>query len=151
MHAAQPIGAAGKPRHRVGEFVEEKSESEGDHEQRQVADTHDREAHHITGRRSDQAGNDEAGQRLAPAVGADDGGRIGANAEEHRVTERHAAGIAKHQIQREREERGDGDLAGERQVIREKKKGSSVASQNAISGTRPARLARSASQGCGAK
>ena len=86
-------------------------------------------------------GKQEPGQRLAPAGLADQSGRIGAEAEEHRVAERDDAGIAEDQVDRDGEERGDRDLAGQRQIGRKQDRTArSAATQKAISKARPAAL-----------
>ena len=63
-------------------------------------------------------GREEAADRLAPAIGGEDAGRIGAGAEERGMPERDDAGIAQHQIEREREQDGGEDLRAQRQIVR---------------------------------
>jgi hypothetical protein len=58
-----------------------------------------------------------AGERLAPAVGGQDAGRIGAGTEEGRLAERHDARIAEHQVDREREDDDGEDLRAQRQIV----------------------------------
>ena len=84
---------------------------------------------------ADQAGDrrrdQQARERLAPAGLGDEPGGIGAEAEERGMAERDDAGIAEDQIEREREQRRDGDLARERQIgSGTGRTAASVASQN---------------------
>ena len=84
---------------------------------------HDHEAHDIADEPGKGPGNDQAAQRLAPAGLAEQPGRIGTQPEEHGVPERDDAGIAEHQIDGNGKERGDGDLAGQRQIGGEQQEG----------------------------
>ena len=66
---------------------------------------------------------EEAGQRLPPAPGGDQPGRVGAHAEISRMTERYDAGKAEDEIERQGEQSRDRDLAGEHQVRRRQHEG----------------------------
>src|SRR5207249_2729534 len=68
-------------------------------------------------------GEHEAGERLAEVVLGEKPGGIRTEAEIRRVAERDEAGIAEDEVERQREKRGDGDLACEREVARRHQKG----------------------------
>ena len=106
----------------VGELEQDQPDPERDHEPRQVEAAQDvatlvhepstvavtiATARPTSGSRMDVLGE----QRR----------RIGAHAEERGVTERDDAGVAQHQIEREREQRHDGDLVEQRRSARRHK------------------------------
>jgi len=117
-HALQAVGAAGERVGAVRRLGEEQAEAEREHDEREMAKAHDDVAAEVAGNSARERGEREAAQRLAPAVLRGEPGRVGAEAEVGRVPERHEPGIAEDEVQREREKRGDGDLARELQVRR---------------------------------
>ena len=64
-----------------------------------------------------------ARQRLAPAALGQEPGGVGAHTEECGMAERDDPRVAEEEIERQREERGDGDLARELEVGREEEEG----------------------------
>src|SRR5207244_3321689 len=62
--------------------------------------------------------NQESEERLAPSMLGEQARRIRADAEVRRVAERDDAGVAEDQVERQREQRGDGDLARQLQIRR---------------------------------
>ena len=91
-------------------------------------------------RRGDRAGDDEPRERLAPAVHREEPRRVRADAEERGVAERDDAGVAEDQVEREREERRDQDLAAEHAIAGEKEE-AAASSDQPEDDLRPARLA----------
>ena len=65
------------------------------------------------------AAGKQAADRLAPAVRRENAGGIGAGAEERGMAQRDDAGIAQHQIGRQREQDRRQDLRAQRQIARE--------------------------------
>ena len=90
-----------------------------DHDQGEVPEAGDDEARGIAGEAGDRGPDQQADERLAPAVLGDDAGRVGAEPEEGGMAERDDARIAEDQVEREREQGGDGDLAREHEMVRE--------------------------------
>jgi hypothetical protein len=117
-HALQAIGAAGEPMRAVRSLGEQQAEAERDHDQGEMAEARDDEAREIAEQPGRGAGDQEPGQRLAPAPLRDQARGIGAEAEEGRMAERHDASVAEDEVEREREQRRDGDLARQLQVAR---------------------------------
>src|SRR5438105_9075493 len=88
-----------------------------------MAKAHDHVARHVAKHARGDRGEHEAGERLAEVVLGEKSGGIRAEAEIRRVAERDDARVAEDEIERQREKRGDGDLAREREVARRYHKG----------------------------
>ena len=118
-HALQAVGAAGEPARAVGGLEQQEPEAERDHDQRQMAEARDDEAHqHSRAGPRQCPRSSKPGERLAPAALGDEARGVGAEAEERGVAERDDAGVAEDQIERQREQRGDRDLARQHQIVR---------------------------------
>src|SRR3981189_2426344 len=84
----------------------------------------DDEAGEITEQAGSGAGDQEPAQRLAPAPLREQAGSIGTEAEIGGVAERDDARIAEDEVERQREQRGDGDLARPHEIVgRENERG----------------------------
>ena len=110
VHPLQAIGAPGQPVQLVGKFQQDQCDTQRHHQARQVAAALDGQAadqpeHQRRGDRDRQAD-----QRIGHHVLGEQGRRVGAQAEEGGVAERHDAGVSEHQVQRHREQRHDRDL-----------------------------------------
>ena len=68
LHALQAVGAAGEPARAVGGFEQQEAEAERDHDQREMPEARDDEAHQIAEQARRDAGDQQPGQRLAPAA-----------------------------------------------------------------------------------
>ena len=115
-HALQAVGAAGHAGQGVGEFEQQRGGAQRHHQARQVA-----AAQHARAGEGAAAGRQrrrqrQAGQRVGRQVLGAQSRRVGADAEERRVAQRHDAGIPEDEIEREREQRDDGDLAHQRRL-----------------------------------
>ncbi len=122
VHALQPVAAAGQPARAVGRLLQQQAEAERDHDQRQMPKARDHEARGVAEQSGGGGADDEPGQRLAPDEFREQAGGIGGGAEKGGVAERDDAGIAEDEIEREREQRGDRDLAGELEIGRQEEK-----------------------------
>ncbi len=118
MDALQAVEAAGEPARAVGRLLQQQADAERDHDQREVAKPRDDEAREIAEQAGGKAGDQQSGQRLAPAPDREQAGGIGADAEIGGVAERDDAGKAEDEIERQREQRGDRDLARQHQIVR---------------------------------
>ena len=118
MNALQAVEAAGEPAGAVGGFLQHQADAERDHDQRQVAKPRDDEARQIAEQAGGNRRGDKPGQRLAPATFRKQPRRIGADAEIGGVAERYDAGKAEDEIERQREQSRDRDLARQHQIIR---------------------------------
>ena len=119
LHALQAVGAAGEPARAVRRLVQQQAHAERDHDQGEMAEARDDEARSVADDPGHRRADQQPGDRLAPAGLRDEAGRIGPEPEERRMAERHDPGIAQNEIEREREQRRDGDLAREHEVVRE--------------------------------
>jgi len=95
----------------------EQAQTERDHDQREMAKPRDDEAHCKADEPGDGCGHDQAADRFAPAEFGDQPRRIGADAEESCVPQRDDARITEDDVKGEGEQRGDGDLARQRQIV----------------------------------
>src|SRR5262245_59142117 len=77
----------------------------------------DDEAREVAEHAGGSSGDDEAGERLAPTPLRDQSGGVGGKAEIGGVAERDDTGITEDEIERERKQRGDRDLAREHEII----------------------------------
>src|SRR5262249_40849629 len=122
-YALQPVAAAGEPVGAICCLECEQAKAKSDHDQGEMAEARDNEAHGETDESGCGRSEDEAGERLAPAKFGDQTCGVGADAEKRRVTERDDAGVAKDEVERKCEQRGDRDLTRKRQVVREQHEG----------------------------
>jgi hypothetical protein len=97
-------------------LVEHGRHAEGDHEPREVGATHDEHAAQRAQHRGAGDGHRQAHQRVGHHVLGEKRRGVGPEAEEGRVAERHDAGVAEDQVEREREEREDRDLVEQQRV-----------------------------------
>jgi len=116
-HALQTIGAAGQPARAVGRLGEQQAKAERDHDQREVAKARDDETRDISEQAGSRGGDHQTGQRLAPAPFRNQARGVGGKAEIGGMAERHDAGITENEIERQREQRRDGDLARQHEVV----------------------------------
>src|SRR5262249_6986005 len=117
-HALQPIRPASEPMCTVRGLSEEKAEAKRDHDQGEMAKARDDEAREIAKEAGRRTGEQQSGQRLAPSPFRNQAGRVGAKAEKRSMAERNNSRIAENEIEREREQRRDRDLARELQITR---------------------------------
>src|SRR5207237_2992832 len=113
-NALQAVAAAGEPVRTVRRLEGEQPEAERDHDQCEMAEARDDEAYGIADNSRRRRRHDQAAERIAPPEFGDQSGGIGADAEKRGMAERNDAGIAEDDVEREREQRGDGDLARQR-------------------------------------
>ena len=85
-------------------------DAERDHEARQIGAAQDEETGGEAEEPRDEGRGDEAEQRIGRDLQCEQPGRIGAGAEKGGVAERHDAGEAEDEIERQREQRENGDL-----------------------------------------
>ena len=85
--AGKAIDTAGDERCLVGGLPQHQPDAERHHEPRQIAAAHDEEAQEIANDGGDDRRGDQARDRLVPAMHGKQARRVGANAEERRVSE----------------------------------------------------------------
>ena len=115
----ESVVAASQPGGFVGGLESDDTERQRHHQKRQIAQPQHERPGHERHDSSDGGSHDRNRNRLVPAVDRNQSRRIGAEAEEQRVAERHHAGVAEHQIERHDEDRGHQDGRGEGKLIRE--------------------------------
>ena len=119
--ALQAVGAAGD-RELVGDLAQHQRDAERHHQAREVRAAQHQEAgdeaeHH----RGETRGEQRQHRLLDDAVLGEDAGEIGAETEEGRMAERHDAGVAEHEIERDGEQAEDRDLGEDQMLGREEK------------------------------
>ena len=108
VDALQAVGAAGEVRIAVGEFAQHQRDAERHHQPRQIRAAQHQKAGDKAERRRDEAGAKQRNDRLVDdAVFGDQAGKISGQAEKRRLTKRNDAGVAKDEIERQREQRQD--------------------------------------------
>ena len=117
MDALQAIGAARQPARTVGGLEQQEAEAQRNHDQREMPEPRDDEAHQVTEQARGNAGSDQSGDRLAPAPLGNEACGVGAEAEEGRVAQRDDAGVTEDEVERQREQRARRDLARQHQVV----------------------------------
>ena len=121
--ALQAVGAAGQPVELVGELVQDQGDAERDHQAGQVGAAQDEKA----GQEAEQRRRADRGGHAEPGIGRQQLGAQGravrAEAEERGVAERHDAGVAEDQVEREREQREDRDLVEDEGLPRKEQPG----------------------------
>ena len=120
-HAGEAVDATGDERRLVRGLEQHQSDAERHHQPCEILPPDDEEADGESRQRRHGRGGDEARQRLAPAVHGKQAGRIGAETEEGRVAQRDDAGVAEDEVERNREQSGDQDLAAEHQMTGQRK------------------------------
>src|SRR5439155_18949828 len=83
----------------------------------EVAESGNDETRDISERAGGGGSEDQTGQRLAPAPFRNQTRGVGAKAEIGRMAERYDAGVTEDEVERQREQRRDGDLARQHQVV----------------------------------
>ena len=116
-HALQAVGAAGQPARLVGQLLQHEDDGKREHQQGQAVRAQDDHAGDQPDDARDDAGDRQCAEWLVPAVHGQDAGGVGADAEERGMAERHDAGVAEDEVQRQREQDHDEDLAAQRQVV----------------------------------
>ena len=121
--ALQTVRAAGEPGHAVGEFGEDERDAERHHEAREIGAAQHKEAGEIADEAADGGCDQKAEGGIAvearAAAGFGEQARdIGAQPEEGAMAERDDAGVAEHDVEREREEREDRDFVEQRRAAR---------------------------------
>src|ERR1700732_5572305 len=82
-----------------------------------MTESGDDEACQITKYAGGERGDQKAGERFAPAPFVNKPRSIGADAEIRGVAERNNSGKAEDQIERKHEQRGNGDLARQQEIV----------------------------------
>src|SRR5215831_8480927 len=123
VNALHPVGAAGEPARAVGDLLKQQGKSERQHDQGQMAEARDDETRQIAENAGGERRKDEPRQRLAEAPFGQQSRRVSADAEIGGVAERDDAAKAEDQIERQRKQRGDRDLARQHQIGRRENKG----------------------------
>jgi len=118
LDALQSVRAAGQPARAVAGLLQQQAEAERNHDQREVAETRDDEARGVADQGRHRGADHQPAQRFAPDEFREQPGGIGADAEKRRVAERNDAGVTEDEIERQRKQRADRDLARQRQIIR---------------------------------
>ena len=118
MDALQAVEAAGDRARAVGGLLQHQAETERDHDQSEMPKPRDDEAGEIAEHAGGEAGDQQPGQRLAPAPDREQARGIGADAEIGGMAERDDAGKAQDKVERQGEQRRDRDLARQDQIIR---------------------------------
>ena len=117
LDALQAVGAAGPTRQLVGRLEHHQADADGHHQTRQVgAAQHEKAGDEARQRREDERG-DEADDRIGNAVLGEQARAVRTDAEERGVAERDDAGVAEDQVEREREQGDDRDLAQQQMVL----------------------------------
>src|SRR6185503_3621986 len=86
--------------------------------EREVAEADDDVAERVTQHPGGDRGGEKAGQGFSQVVLGEEPGAVRAEAEERGVAERYDPGVAEDQVERQREQRRDRDLAREREIAR---------------------------------
>ena len=109
-HSLQTIGAAGQPVELVGQLHENQAQAQRDHQAREVAAAQNRQRGHQAQQRGRRNADRQADQRVGHDVFGKQRRRITAQAEEGRVAQRDNAGVTQDDVQRNSEQRHDGDF-----------------------------------------
>ena len=122
-HPREAVGAAREPGRLVGDLEDDRSNSEGEHEQREGARAQDHCARQRAEQSRRRARCGHLHERVGDAeLGAEDAGGVRAEPEERAVPERDDAGVAEDQVERQREQDVDQDARAQREVLRQQVK-----------------------------
>ena len=115
-HAGQAVDAAGDERCLVGGLEQHQANAQRYHQPGQVLPAHDQKADQVAGQRGHRCGNEQPADRLAPAMHGQQACGVCPQAEESGMAQRDNAGVAEDQVERQREQADDHDLADQDQV-----------------------------------
>ncbi len=119
-HPAEAVGTARDRGRLVGDLQTHGRDRQREHQLREAPCAQDdgtrRDAEHPGG---DSGGEEEHDRLVKPELGGEDAGGIGAEAEERAVAERHDAGVAEDQVERQREQDVGEDARAEQEVLRQ--------------------------------
>src|SRR5688572_19975498 len=116
LESLQAVGAAGEAARAVGGLVQQQAQAHGEHDQREVAEAHDDVAGGVADEACGERSEEQTREGFTPIMFGEETGAVRADTEERGVAERDDARVAEDQVERQREERGDRDLAGEREI-----------------------------------
>ena len=118
VDAGNAVIAAGEIAEQIAQLLQHDGGRQRQHQQRQAAITQQQPAGEETGNRRNDRGANQSGNRLGPGEIGDQQRRgIGADAEIGRMTERDDSGVAKNEIERQREQDHDQRLAAQNHLV----------------------------------
>ena len=118
-HGIEAVIAAGPFLAEIGGLLQQQHEAQRQHQQRQAGGAQQYQSRRQTENRRDHGRDQQAAQRLGPyAVMRQHPDRIGSDPEKRRMAERDDAGIAQHQIERQREQHHHQHLVAEAEMAR---------------------------------
>jgi hypothetical protein len=109
-HALQTVGTAGEPVQLVSQFHQNQSNAQGHHQAGQIGATQNSGTAQGAQNGGCQHAHQQTQQRIGHHQLGKQGRRIGTHAKKSGVPQRHDAGVAQNQIQRQRKQRHHGNL-----------------------------------------
>ena len=103
----EPIGATGQPGVLVGELAEHQRHAHRHHQPSQIGAAQQQRRGREANKRGREDCRDEAQDWIVVACIGENGGRVGADAEERRLAQRDDAGQSENEIERQREQSRD--------------------------------------------
>ena len=119
LDARKPVDAAGDRRGLVGRLEQHQPDAQRDHQPGEILAANDQEAGDEAHHSGHDRGENEAAEGLAPAMLGEEARGVRTQTEERRVAERKMPRVAQDQIERQREQPGDENLAAEGEITGE--------------------------------